>query len=101
MPTEPVSAILFLDENLHCVLAGGGHASYQHIYREARSVYWDPAKSSFTCSRSSTGLSFLELFRNIVRTAKECGITLSFPSPPAFDGLPDEAVQPIRAEIGI
>ncbi len=101
MSTEAVSEIKYQDECLHLVLRSGGQAGYQYIYREARSVYWDSDHASFRCSRPNTGLSYLELFRNIVNTARDCRIILSFPSAPAFTGLPDDAVQSISAEIGI
>ncbi len=101
MHDELISAILLRDDKLHLILASGGRPSYQYIYREARSVYWEPGQSSFRCSRSSTGLSLLELFRHMVDVIHEFGLALSFSPKLAFEGVPDPAVESIRAEIGV
>jgi len=76
MQTEVVSKIEILDDELHLCLEGEGSASYQHIYREAQSVYWDPAKKSFKCL-STTGLSFPDICKHIISITKSVGIELS------------------------
>jgi len=88
MQTEIVSKIEILDDELHLCLEGEGSASYQHIYREAQSVYWDPAKHSFKCL-STTGLSYPDICRHIVSITKGVSIELSFSDQPEWVNVPE------------
>lgn len=61
-----IGKVEVVEEDLHLVLLNGGSASYQHIYREAQSVYWDNEKNSFYATLR-TRLSTSELFVHICK----------------------------------
>ncbi|WP_298869292.1 hypothetical protein [uncultured Gimesia sp.] len=88
MHTEVVSKIEILDDELHLCLEGEGNASYQHIYREAQSVYWDPAKHSFKCL-STTGLSYPDICRHIISITKRVGVELSLSDQLEWGNVPE------------
>lgn len=99
MVDEPVSEIALIDGHLHLVLTTGGRNSYQYVYREAQSVYWDPKRGSFKCSVSIPGLPLLSVFPHMLRITECVGIRLSFPVLPNFVGLDEKCVTWMRAEI--
>lgn len=99
MATEHVSKIEIADGCLHLILASGGQDHYQHIYREAMSVYWDMQRKSFKCSTSIPGLPVAELLPHIVRITGNFGIRLDFSTGPELVGLPDDSAEMIAAQV--
>jgi hypothetical protein len=99
MTIEPVSEILLCDNHLHLVLSSGGNESYVHIYREAASIYWDPARRSFKCSVVIPGLPLPNIVPHLVQVVRHIGIGLTFPPPFKFTGLLPPEIESIRAEI--
>ena len=58
------------------VLASGGNASYQHIYREAAEVKWNSNLKAFT-SPPTREWSHSDWFHHILKVAKNCNINLA------------------------
>jgi hypothetical protein len=99
MATERVSKVVYADGCLHLVLASDGEDAYQYIYREAKSVYWDPDRKSFKCSTSIPGLPIAQLLTYVARITNEFGVTLDFSSSPEFVDVPDDVVEVLMPQV--
>ena len=73
---EEIVKVEVLDTNeLQLVLGSGGNASYQHVYREARGVYWNNEAGAFR-GTEQIKWTFAEWFAHIVEVCGDIGITL-------------------------
>ena len=92
---EEVVTVEVLDSSeLQLVLASGGDESYQHVYREARGVYWDNEKGAFR-GTERVKWSVSEWFAHIVAVCSDIGITLVLSDNVDWVGVPDADKQQI------
>jgi hypothetical protein len=94
---EEIVKVEVLDSSeLQLVLGGGGNASYQHIYREAKGVYWDNDAGAFK-GTERVKWSFAEWFAHIVQVCGNIGITLYLSDTAEWVGVPEPDKQEILA----
>ncbi len=76
MTKEIISEVRVLDSGkLLLVLRSGGKNSYQYIYREAASVYWEPELKGFI-STDTKKWSYSEWFLHILDVTNQFGVEL-------------------------
>ena len=74
---EEIVKIEVLDTSeLQLVLASGGNASYQHIYREASGVYWVNDLGAFR-GAERVKWTLPEWFAHIIAVCSRIGVALS------------------------
>ena len=94
---EEIVKVEVLDTNeLQLVLGSDGNASYQHVYREARGVYWNNDVGAFR-GTEQIKWTFAEWFAHIVEVCGDIGITLHLGSTVEWVGVPETDKQEILA----
>ena len=74
---------------------GEGKSHYQHIYREAAGVYWDPVLSGFR-STPIIDWSAEQWFEQIRSVAAAIGVNLRLTDDVAWVNIPEEQRECIR-----
>lgn len=93
---EPISCIEIIDSgDLLITLESGGKPDYQHVYREAREVYWDNLKNGFT-SPVPRKWSYFDWFKHICEVTKEIGINLQLTEKTEFSNTSKEFKSSIK-----
>ena len=94
---EEIVKIEVLDTSeLQLVLASGGDASYQYIYREARGVYWDNELGAFR-GTERVKWTLVEWFAHIIAVCSDIGVALSLGDAVEWVGVTDKDKQEILA----
>ena len=94
---EEIVKIEVLDTNeLQLVLGSGGNASYQHVYREARGVYWNNDVGAFRGTERMKW-TFAGWFAHIVEVCGDIGITLYLGRTVEWVGVSEKDKQEILA----
>lgn len=98
MEIEEISRVEILENGeMYVVLASGGKAMYQHIYREAAEVYWDNEIKCFKAT-APRKWSHLEWFLHIIAVAKSgLGITLEVSKNTSWVNVPSSLKEEIYA----
>jgi hypothetical protein len=81
---------------LQLVLGSGGNASFQHVYREAKGVYWNNDVGAFR-GTEQIKWTFAEWFAHIVEVCGDIGITLRLGNTIEWVGVPETDKQKILA----
>ena len=81
---------------LQLVLASGGEHNYQHIYREARGVYWDNEVGAFRGTERKEW-SYAEWFAQIVDVCSSIGVSLHLGAAVEWAGISDTDRRSIMA----
>ncbi len=85
---ETISSIELLPSGeLLLRLSGPGKPSYQHVYREAAGVYWDPENQGFK-STELKDWSCSKWYSHIVEVCGNVGISLRLSDESQFVNLP-------------
>jgi len=86
---EPIIKVEVLrSSELQLVLASGGSETYQHVYREARGVYWDNEVGAFR-GTDRKSWSYAEWFAHIVEVCGSIGIRLQISDDTTWQDVPD------------
>ena len=94
---EEIFKVEVLDSNeLQLVLSSGGNASYQHVYREARGVYWNNDVGAFR-GTEQIEWTFAEWFAHIVEVCGDIGINLRLGSTIEWVGVSETDKREILA----
>lgn len=94
---EEIVKVEVLNANeLQLVLGSGGDASYEHVYREARGVYWNNEVGAFR-GTEQVKWTFAEWFAHIVEVCRDIGVTLHLGSTVEWVGVPETDKQEILA----
>ena len=94
---EEIIKVEVLDtKELQLVLDSGGDPSYQHVYREARGVYWNNDVGAFR-GTEQINWTFGEWFAHIVEVCGEIGIALRLGDAVEWVGVPETDKQEILA----
>ena len=95
--SEEIVKIEMLDTNqLQLVLASGGDSSFEHIYREAKGVYWDDDAGAFR-GTERVDWTVADWFSHIVSTCDGAAIELSLGSAVEWVGVSEEDKHEILA----
>jgi hypothetical protein len=91
MTQETVSNIGITDEGeIVIALESGGKPSYQHVYRAAAGVYWDPDRRAFRFATKQDGL-YAKWFAHIINVFHdEMGLKLRLAKVVTWTGVSDE-----------
>lgn len=94
---EEIIKVEVLDTNeLQLVLASGGNASYQHVCREARGVYWNDDAGAFR-GTERIKWTLAEWFTHIVDVCADTGVILYLGNTVEWVGVPETDRQEILA----
>lgn len=77
-------------------IEGSGCSDFQHVYREAAGVYWDPVRVGFK-STPMKELTCSQWYLQIVAVAKSgVGVRLSLSKAAAWKNVPEQEVEEIQ-----
>lgn len=90
MKTELINKIVLNEENeLLLILANGGEASYQYVYREGAGVYWDNNLKGFK-STPLNEWTITDWFYHIRETVKAgLDVDLKLDNSPTWQNIPE------------